>query len=121
MVSGLGGELDEVACLTNAINTMARVRQQTTPPWCPLPFLAMIIDIMIHYPYASWRAGEGSGSPNGLLMLCLLKMLLPDVFPRQLSPPFPSCIQPSIMLVIMSVQLAIGLGEMLGGWYEPLA
>lgn len=48
--------------------------------WCLLPFLAMMTDILIHYAYASWLAGEGSDSPNGLHGLYMLKMLLPVLF-----------------------------------------
>ncbi len=48
--------------------------------WLFLPFLAMMTDILIHYAYASWIAGEGSDSPNGLHGLYMLKMVLPVLF-----------------------------------------
>lgn len=48
--------------------------------WCLLPFLIMMTDILIHYAYASWLAGEGSDSPNGLHGLYMLKILLPALF-----------------------------------------
>ncbi|MBV1863515.1 MAG: TRAP transporter small permease subunit [Rhodobacteraceae bacterium] len=48
--------------------------------WCLIPFLIMMTDILIHYAYASWVAGEGSDSPNGLHGLYMLKMLLPALF-----------------------------------------
>ncbi|MEM8750529.1 MAG: TRAP transporter small permease subunit [Pseudomonadota bacterium] len=48
--------------------------------WLLLPFLIMMTDILFHYAYSSWVAGEGSDSPNGLHMLYLLKMSLPVLF-----------------------------------------
>jgi len=48
--------------------------------WFLLPFLAIMIDIMIQYAYASFIAGEGSDSPNGLHRLYLLKISLPVLF-----------------------------------------
>lgn len=48
--------------------------------WFLLPFLVMMCDVMFHYAYSSWVAGEGSDSANGLHRLYLLKMLLPILF-----------------------------------------
>jgi len=48
--------------------------------WLLLPFLAMMTDILMHYGWASFIAGEGSDSPNGLHHLYLLKMSLPVIF-----------------------------------------
>jgi len=48
--------------------------------WLLVPFLLIMCDIMIHYAYSSWLAGEGSDSPNGLHKLYLLKMALPLLF-----------------------------------------
>lgn len=48
--------------------------------WLFLPFLAMMFDILIHYAAASWVAGEGSDSPNGLHGLYWLKATLPLLF-----------------------------------------
>ena len=48
--------------------------------WLLLPFLAMMTDILFHYAYSSWRAGEGSDSPNGLHGLYMLKMAMPVLF-----------------------------------------
>lgn len=48
--------------------------------WLLLPFLVLMIDIMAHYAISSWKAGEGSDSPNGLHRLYLLKALLPILF-----------------------------------------
>jgi len=45
--------------------------------WLLLPFIAMMIDIMSQYAWASWIAKEGSDSPNGLHRLYLLKLSLP--------------------------------------------
>lgn len=45
--------------------------------WLLLPFIALMVDIMIHYAWASWTAREGSDSPNGLHHLYLLKISLP--------------------------------------------
>ena len=48
--------------------------------WLLLPFLALMTDILLHYAFASIKAGEGSDSPNGLHMLYLLKSSLPILF-----------------------------------------
>lgn len=48
--------------------------------WLLLPFMIFMADILIHYAYSSWLAGEGSDSPNGLHMLYLLKISLPILF-----------------------------------------
>ncbi|MEM9734421.1 MAG: TRAP transporter small permease subunit [Pseudomonadota bacterium] len=48
--------------------------------WLLLPFLILMADILMHYAIASWRAGEGSDSANGLHMLYLLKAALPIGF-----------------------------------------
>lgn len=48
--------------------------------WLLLPFLGIMTDVMIHYGWASWVAGEGSDSANGLHSLYLLKMSLPVLF-----------------------------------------
>ncbi len=48
--------------------------------WLLMPFLVMMTDILIHYSWASWIAGEGSDSPNGLHKLYLLKLSLPVLF-----------------------------------------
>ncbi len=48
--------------------------------WLLLPFLAIMTDILLHYSFASWRAGEGSDSPNGLHGLYMLKMAMPVLF-----------------------------------------
>jgi len=45
--------------------------------WLLLPFIAMMVDIMSQYAWASWTAREGSDSPNGLHNLYLLKISLP--------------------------------------------
>ena len=45
--------------------------------WLLLPFIAMMVDIMAQYAWASWTAREGSDSPNGLHRLYLLKISLP--------------------------------------------
>lgn len=45
--------------------------------WLLLPFIAIMVDIMSQYAWASWIAREGSDSPNGLHHLYLLKMSLP--------------------------------------------
>ncbi|MEL6502908.1 MAG: TRAP transporter small permease subunit [Pseudomonadota bacterium] len=45
--------------------------------WLLIPFLILMADILMHYAIASWRAGEGSDSANGLHMLYLLKAALP--------------------------------------------
>lgn len=48
--------------------------------WLLLPFLLMMTDILFHYGWASFIAGEGSDSPNGLHRLYLLKISLPLLF-----------------------------------------
>lgn len=48
--------------------------------WLLLPFLILMADVLMHYAIASWRAGEGSDSANGLHMLYLLKAALPILF-----------------------------------------
>lgn len=48
--------------------------------WLLLPFMGIMTDVMIHYGWASWVAGEGSDSANGLHMLYLLKISLPVLF-----------------------------------------
>ena len=48
--------------------------------WLLMPFLVMMTDILFHYSWASWIAGEGSDSPNGLHKLYLLKISLPILF-----------------------------------------
>ena len=48
--------------------------------WLLLPFLLMMTDILFHYGWASFIAGEGSDSPNGLHRLYLLKISLPALF-----------------------------------------
>ena len=48
--------------------------------WLLMPFLVLMIDIMCHYSWSSWVAGEGSDSPNGLHKLYLLKLSLPVLF-----------------------------------------
>jgi len=48
--------------------------------WLLLPFLAIMCDILVHYAWTSFIAGEGSDSPNGLHRLYLLKMSLPVIF-----------------------------------------
>ncbi|MFK7994558.1 MAG: TRAP transporter small permease subunit [Granulosicoccus sp.] len=45
--------------------------------WLLLPFIAIMVDILGHYAFASWTAREGSDSPNGLHRLYLLKITLP--------------------------------------------
>jgi len=45
--------------------------------WLLLPFIAIMVDILAHYAYASWTAKEGSDSPNGLHRLYILKISLP--------------------------------------------
>jgi len=45
--------------------------------WLLLPFIAMMVDIMFQYAWASWTAREGSDSPNGLHRLYILKISLP--------------------------------------------
>jgi TRAP-type mannitol/chloroaromatic compound transport system permease small subunit len=45
--------------------------------WLLLPFIALMVDIMTQYAWASWLAKEGSDSPNGLHRLYLLKISLP--------------------------------------------
>ena len=45
--------------------------------WLLLPFIAIMVDIMSQYAWASWIAREGSDSPNGLHRLYLLKISLP--------------------------------------------
>jgi len=45
--------------------------------WLLLPFIAIMVDILSHYAFASWTAKEGSDSPNGLHRLYLLKISLP--------------------------------------------
>ena len=48
--------------------------------WMLLPFIAMMVDIMSHYAFASIESGEGSDSPNGLHRLYLLKSTMPILF-----------------------------------------
>lgn len=48
--------------------------------WMLLPFIAMMVDIMSHYAFASIESGEGSDSPNGLHRLYLLKSAMPPLF-----------------------------------------
>lgn len=48
--------------------------------WLLLPFMGIMVDVMIHYGWSSWVAGEGSDSANGLHRLYLLKLSLPILF-----------------------------------------
>lgn len=48
--------------------------------WCLLPFLILMLDVLIHYAFASFSVRETSDSPNGLHGVYLLKMLLPVLF-----------------------------------------
>lgn len=48
--------------------------------WMLIPFIAVMVDIMSHYAFASIEAGEGSDSPNGLHRLYLLKASMPFLF-----------------------------------------
>ena len=42
--------------------------------WLLIPFLLLCWDVTFHYALASWEAGEGSSSPNGLHGLYFLKI-----------------------------------------------
>ncbi|MEP5153213.1 TRAP transporter small permease subunit [Planktotalea sp.] len=48
--------------------------------WLLLPFLIIMADVLFHYGWASFVAGEGSSSANGLHKLYLLKLSLPALF-----------------------------------------
>lgn len=48
--------------------------------WLLLPFLIIMADVLFHYAWASFTAGEGSSSANGLHKLYLLKLSLPALF-----------------------------------------
>ena len=48
--------------------------------WLLMPFLIIMADVLIHYGWASFIAGEGSSSANGLHKLYLLKLSLPVLF-----------------------------------------
>lgn len=48
--------------------------------WMLLPFIAVMVDIMSHYAFASIESGEGSDSPNGLHRLYILKSSMPFLF-----------------------------------------
>ncbi len=48
--------------------------------WLLLPFLIIMADVLFHYGWASFTAGEGSSSANGLHKLYLLKLSLPALF-----------------------------------------
>lgn len=48
--------------------------------WLLLPFLIIMTDVLFHYGWASFVAGEGSSSANGLHKLYLLKLSLPALF-----------------------------------------
>ncbi|MEM7520066.1 MAG: TRAP transporter small permease subunit [Pseudomonadota bacterium] len=48
--------------------------------WLLLPFLALMLDVLIHYAWSSIIAGEGSSSPNGLHNVWILKTTLPVLF-----------------------------------------
>lgn len=48
--------------------------------WLLMPFLIIMADVLFHYGWASWIAGEGSSSANGLHKLYLLKLSLPALF-----------------------------------------
>lgn len=48
--------------------------------WLLLPFLLLMVVVFKDYAIASWLAGEGSDSPNGLHRLYLLKISIPIIF-----------------------------------------
>lgn len=48
--------------------------------WLLMPFLIIMADVLFHYGWASFTAGEGSSSANGLHKLYLLKLSLPVLF-----------------------------------------
>jgi TRAP-type mannitol/chloroaromatic compound transport system permease small subunit len=48
--------------------------------WLLMPFLIIMADVLFHYGWASFNAGEGSSSANGLHKLYLLKLSLPALF-----------------------------------------
>ncbi len=48
--------------------------------WLLMPFLIIMADVLFHYGWASWTAGEGSSSANGLHRLYILKLSLPALF-----------------------------------------
>jgi len=48
--------------------------------WLLMPFLIIMADVLFHYGWASFSAGEGSSSANGLHKLYLLKLSLPALF-----------------------------------------
>jgi len=48
--------------------------------WLLMPFLIIMADVLFHYGWASFIAGEGSSSANGLHKLYLLKLSLPALF-----------------------------------------
>ena len=48
--------------------------------WLLMPFLIIMADVLFHYGWASFMAGEGSSSANGLHKLYLLKLSLPLLF-----------------------------------------
>jgi len=48
--------------------------------WLLMPFLIIMADVLFHYGWSSFIAGEGSSSANGLHKLYLLKLSLPALF-----------------------------------------
>lgn len=48
--------------------------------WLLLPFIAIMMDVLLHYGWQSIVSGEGSSSPNGLHRVYLLKATLPLLF-----------------------------------------
>ncbi|MEO9896287.1 MAG: TRAP transporter small permease subunit [Paracoccaceae bacterium] len=48
--------------------------------WLLMPFLIIMADVLFHYGWSSFMAGEGSSSANGLHKLYLLKLSLPALF-----------------------------------------
>lgn len=48
--------------------------------WLLMPFLIIMADVLFHYGWSSFTAGEGSSSANGLHKLYLLKLSLPALF-----------------------------------------
>lgn len=48
--------------------------------WLLMPFLIIMTDVLFHYGWSSFMAGEGSSSANGLHKLYLLKLSLPALF-----------------------------------------
>ncbi len=48
--------------------------------WLLMPFLIIMTDVLFHYGWSSFIAGEGSSSANGLHKLYILKLSLPALF-----------------------------------------